>query len=1204
MKNVIKLLICSIIAQLLVLPVYAENEASSVWRDIYVSPYGNDSGSGTKSSPFLTIEKAKDYVSEINDEMQGDIVVHVAEGTYYLEDTLCFTNEDSGKNGHKIRYVGENMPLISGGVPVTDFERVGDSNIFRADLEGVSMMREMYVDGRKCYVASNNRCVTGIGYYDDPKTTYTYDGMYMSRADIEEFRNPEDIEFFWLCQWKICSALVEDIIPDPENDSQVIVKMQQSWWERVSSLGDDSYTAKPYRPFTIKNAYELLDKPGEFYYDKKEKAVYYIPREGENLDTAEVIAPKIDKLLKFDGNDADDRVENIAFEGFRIANGAFYGTDGGGVETGQAQNFSRTNDVPWYVPSSISLERSNNIEFTKNYFYGFGAVGIELRDAVDNTVINGNAFSDIGDAAIAVGRHYQGGLGAKFNYDKEVVPPADIEECNLIDGKVKVATSYFSDIAPVSGGKNWFDEDEEIKLSGRWYSDPYAVAKNEKSWVRYDFENRYSISTVKLGFESSIGPEARSGYEILLSNDREFKEGNYVVAATQVGPAADIQDYEINTTEKYRFLMIRTIDATPLAISAVWALTKDRKPFTDGVLTKNNIVTNNYITRSGETLWSGGGIGVIYTRGMVIADNEISYTPYSGVMVGWGWGYNDDTSIDNKIERNYIHHTNLLLDDGGGIYMLSNQVGTELNGNYITDVIAGRAAIYPDNGSSEMSFDRNVAENVVDNYFIWVYSVRNNSFTNSYGWIDQQINNGTNNKIENLRSYLPGNDLGEVFEIKKNAGLKDEYKYLKDLVPDTEIEIMDSRTAFDLLEAEEVSYVERYANGVINNMFLSGRFGVCPGDYPIEYKFRLQNAKSEMQGKTNDDYVDSVLKIRDLISETVNSIERYSFEEMLKLCKDTLNSTVVSYDKHIENSVNASEYNAFKVAVADVEKKAQGADEARKFELLKLLETAYHDLDACRASTDIEFLYIDGMIDETIDREKKEITVILPSNKDLAKCDYEVVCAGTGEVAMLEETLNLSDDFEIPVYCKSTDKYTYWNVKVVRSDADEWNTLEYDRSFIVNDADGNTVLAPNKFPFMNSRYFESGKMQTIRFVPMGNDYNKISFIFSAGNSGDFDMTSRYEKDSHLRIEAQNGKAKVISRSSGNEVVLKENIDLNLNMGVENTLSIKVMYKKDNMYIFSVFSDGNLVTSFVTDKTFDGGYTGIYSEEMVVAVKKQ
>ena len=42
--------------------------------------------------------------------------------------------------------------------------------------------------------------------------------------------------------------------------------------------------------------------------------------------------------------------------------------------------------------------------------------------------------------------------------------------------------------------------------------------------------------------------------------------------------------------------MIRTIEATPLAISGVWVFTKDRKPFTDGVLTKHNKITNNYIT--------------------------------------------------------------------------------------------------------------------------------------------------------------------------------------------------------------------------------------------------------------------------------------------------------------------------------------------------------------------------------------------------------------------------------------------------------------------------------------------------------------------------------------------------------------------------------------------------------------------------------
>ena len=51
----------------------------------------------------------------------------------------------------------------------------------------------------------------------------------------------------------------------------------------------------------IQNDYELLDKPGEFYFDKTEKMLYYIPRENEDLSSAEVVVPRLETILDYKG---------------------------------------------------------------------------------------------------------------------------------------------------------------------------------------------------------------------------------------------------------------------------------------------------------------------------------------------------------------------------------------------------------------------------------------------------------------------------------------------------------------------------------------------------------------------------------------------------------------------------------------------------------------------------------------------------------------------------------------------------------------------------------------------------------------------------------------------------------------------------------------------------------------------------------------
>ncbi len=46
--------------------------------------------------------------------MTGDIVVHISEGVYPLDDTLVFNENDGASNGFGIRYVGDGKTVISG----------------------------------------------------------------------------------------------------------------------------------------------------------------------------------------------------------------------------------------------------------------------------------------------------------------------------------------------------------------------------------------------------------------------------------------------------------------------------------------------------------------------------------------------------------------------------------------------------------------------------------------------------------------------------------------------------------------------------------------------------------------------------------------------------------------------------------------------------------------------------------------------------------------------------------------------------------------------------------------------------------------------------------------------------------------------------------------------------------------------------------
>lgn len=68
-----------------------------VQQELFVSPEGSDSNAGTIDSPFLTVARAQEEVRKYNQNMSGDILVYLREGTYEITEPMQFGVEDSGK---------------------------------------------------------------------------------------------------------------------------------------------------------------------------------------------------------------------------------------------------------------------------------------------------------------------------------------------------------------------------------------------------------------------------------------------------------------------------------------------------------------------------------------------------------------------------------------------------------------------------------------------------------------------------------------------------------------------------------------------------------------------------------------------------------------------------------------------------------------------------------------------------------------------------------------------------------------------------------------------------------------------------------------------------------------------------------------------------------------------------------------------------
>lgn len=367
-------------------------------QDIYVSPNGDNHGKGTQESPLASIESALAKAEGMKkDNAEALVTIHVLEGEYRLDAPIKIT-----PNLSRLNIVGEGLDkvFIKGSETlVLDWKKYND-NIWVATVGTDLAFDQLIVNGNQQILARYPNYNEEGGHWQG----HAADAIAPER--VKTWKDPKDaiVHAMHSGEW---GGFHYQVVKANDDGALELTGGHQN--NRPSPMHET------YR--MVENVFEELDSPGEWFFDKVKKQLYYWPNANVKLESAHFEGVSAKSLVHIMGEQSNP-VKNVNISGISFMH----------TKRTIMEGYEPLLRSDWtiYRGGALFIEGAENVKISDCEFKNLGGNVVFVSNYNRNIDIERNHIHDCGATAISFVGDPKAVRSPSFQYG-EFVPLTEMD---------------------------------------------------------------------------------------------------------------------------------------------------------------------------------------------------------------------------------------------------------------------------------------------------------------------------------------------------------------------------------------------------------------------------------------------------------------------------------------------------------------------------------------------------------------------------------------------------------------------------------------------------------------------------------------------------------------------------------------------------------------------------------------------------------